>query len=377
MNRTIGGVLSEDERFMRLAIAEAAKGAGYVSPNPMVGAIAVKRGRILAKAYHKRYGETHAEVALLRKLTSEEAKGATIYVNLEPCCHFGKTAPCTDALIASKVRRVVVGHEDPNPKVSGRGIKQIRQAGIAVSVGILSREARELNQPFLTFIAKGRPWILLKVAQSMDGRIALANGQSRWISGVEARKEVHRLRSQLDAVLVGARTVAADDPELTVRHVKGRNPIRVVLDSNLALSAKAKIFLQQDPERTWVMTTDRASATLKAKIEKTGAAVFCGPTAHDGHVNLEWVVQTLSSLGVTSVLVEGGGTIHASFIRAELFDKLIVAAAPMLIGNDGIAATANLGLQELSHAPRFSVSDVRKVGEDLWIEMVRDVQRNS
>ncbi len=231
-----------DEKFMRVVLREAARGAGFVSPNPLVGAVAVKRGRLLGKAYHARYGEQHAEIALLEMMSPSQAKGATVYVNLEPCCHHGKTAPCTDALIRAGVERVVVGVEDPNPLVSGRGIRALRRAGIQVSVGVLDTESRRLNAPFLTFMELGRPWILLKVAQSIDGRIALKSGESRWITGETARREVHRLRAQLDAILVGALTVAEDDPELTVRSVRGRNPIRVVLDSRLRISPRAKVL---------------------------------------------------------------------------------------------------------------------------------------
>jgi diaminohydroxyphosphoribosylaminopyrimidine deaminase/5-amino-6-(5-phosphoribosylamino)uracil reductase len=190
---------------MRLALRVAAKGSGFVSPNPLVGAVAVKGEQVLGKAYHRKYGEAHAEIALLERLSPPDARDSTVYVNLEPCCHVGKTPPCTDALIRARVARVVVGHEDPNPLVGGKGIAQLRAAGIEVAVGVLEPEARRLNAPFLTYMTRGRPWILLKVAQSLDGRIALANGQSRWITGEEARTEVHRLRAQLDAVMVDPR----------------------------------------------------------------------------------------------------------------------------------------------------------------------------
>ena len=244
-----------DEFFMKLALHEAAKGIGYTSPNPLVGAVAVKGEQVLAKAHHKLFGGTHAEVSVLSKLKAHEAKGATIYVNLEPCCHYGKTSPCTEALIAAGVGRVVVGHEDPNPLVSGKGIAQLRAAGIPVVVGVLEPEGRRLNAPFLTYITQGRPWILLKVAQSLDGRIALANGQSRWITSEAARVEVHRLRAQLDAVIVGSQTVIDDNPELTVRHIEGRNPLRIVMDSMLRISPDARVLHQADNGRTWVLAS--------------------------------------------------------------------------------------------------------------------------
>lgn len=365
-----------DEHYMRQALKLARKGSGFTSPNPLVGAVAVKGQSVLGKAYHERYGGLHAEIALLAKLTPEAARGCTVYVNLEPCCHLGKTPPCTDALIRAQVARVVVGHEDPNPLVGGKGIAQLRAAGIDVAVGVLEREARELNAPFLTYITRGRPWILLKVAQSLDGRIALANGQSRWITGEDSRTEVHRLRAELDAVMVGSQTVLDDDPELTVRHIAGRNPLRIVVDSQLRISPAARVLHQDDSGRTWVLTVPDSPADRRRAIEQTGATLFNCPAGPDGKIDLRAAMRLLAEHGITSLFVEGGGTLHASFIRADLYDKFIVAVAAMLIGAEGRPAIWELGHTDLEQTPRFRISRHRRIGEDIWLEMERHVHGN-
>jgi diaminohydroxyphosphoribosylaminopyrimidine deaminase/5-amino-6-(5-phosphoribosylamino)uracil reductase len=365
-----------DEYFMKAALREAVKGLGYTSPNPLVGAVAVRGEQVIAKAHHQKFGATHAEVALLKKMKPQAARGVTVYVNLEPCCHYGKTSPCTDALISAGVGRVVVGHEDPNPLVSGKGIAQLRAAGIPVVVGVLEREARKVNAPFLTYITKGRPWILLKVAQSLDGRIALKGGQSRWITGEAARVEVHRLRAQLDAVIVGSQTVVDDDPELTVRHIEGRNPLRIVMDSMLRIAPEARVLHQTDNGRTWVMTTPNASQVNRRRIEETGATVLECPGGSDGKLDLSKAMKLLAGHGLTSVFVEGGGTLHASFVKAGLFDKFIVAIAPMMIGSDGRPSIWELGFESMDEVPRLVIRKNRRIGEDIWLEMERDVHRD-
>jgi diaminohydroxyphosphoribosylaminopyrimidine deaminase / 5-amino-6-(5-phosphoribosylamino)uracil reductase len=374
--KTKKNITAGDEQFMRLALREAVKGIGFASPNPLVGAVAVKHGKLLAKAYHKKFGAKHAEIALIEKLTPAQTRGATIYVNLEPCCHVGKTPPCSLALISAQVKRVVVGHVDPNPLISGKGIAQLKRAGIEVDVGVLEEDARKINAPFLTYITQKRPWILLKVAQSLDGRIALANGHSRWITGEKARVEVHRLRSQLDAVMVGSQTVIEDDPELTVRHIHGRNPLRIIIDSMLRISPQAKILHEADRQRTWIIHTPQASAKKQKRMRETGATLLSCPAGSNGKVNLQSAMELLAQQGVTSVFVEGGGTLHASFMRAGLYDKFIVAIAPKVIGADGKPAIWELGFTELTEVPQFRVTRSRHLGEDLWLELEPDVHRN-
>ncbi|MCB9366619.1 MAG: bifunctional diaminohydroxyphosphoribosylaminopyrimidine deaminase/5-amino-6-(5-phosphoribosylamino)uracil reductase RibD [Calditrichaeota bacterium] len=362
---------------MRLALKEAEKGAGHVSPNPLVGAVAVKGDKLLGKAYHRRFGEPHAEALLISKLTREEAQGSTIYVNLEPCCHIGKTPPCTSALISAGVARVVVAMQDPNPLVNGKGMMQLSDAGVKVTLGVCEAEAQRLNAPFVTFMEKGRPWLLLKVAQSLDGRIALANGTSRWITGEASRKEVHAIRSRLDAVLVGALTVLDDDPELTVRHVRGRNPIRVIADSTLRIPEDARLLRHKHPELTWILTTENADPEKAELLKSKGIELIVCRASHDGKVDLRHAMRELARRGITSILVEGGGTVHAAMLRAGLCDELIVAVAPMLIGADGKASIGELELNTLKSAPRFRTYRHRVVGDDHWYYLEKDVHGNS
>lgn len=374
---TADGNRNDDERFMRMALREAIKGAGNVSPNPLVGAVAVQNGAVMARAYHRKYGDLHAETALLKKLTPEQSRGATIYVNLEPCCHVGKTAPCTTALMNAEVTRVVIGMQDPNPLVDGKGIRLLRNAGIEVTVGVCEAEARRLNAPFLTYMEKHRPWLLLKVAQSLDGRIALSNGVSRWITGEASRKEVHRIRARLDAVLVGVLTVIDDDPELTVRHVKGRNPVRIIADSKLRIPLGARLLKQSQPERTWILTTSDADAAKRAQLSRMGIQfVDCARTS-DGKVDMRDAMRQLASRGITSILVEGGGTVHAALLTEGLCDELIVAVAPLLIGSDGRASVGHLALNTLDEAPSFNTYRTATFGDDHWFYLERDVHGHS
>lgn len=368
--------LAEDEKFMQFALRMAVKGAGCVSPNPMVGAIAVKDGKVLAKAYHKRFGDMHAETSLLSKLAPQQANGATIYVNLEPCCHHGKTAPCTSALISAGVKRVVIAQQDPNPLVNGKGMEQLRNAGIDVLCGVCESEARRLNAPFNTFITAGRPWILLKVAQSIDGRIALANGQSRWITGESSRTEVHRIRTRLDAVLVGVQTIIDDDPELNVRLAKGRNPIRVIADSRLRIPESSRVLAHKDKKRTWILTTDGVDDKKIGRLKKAGVSVIVCAAAPNGRVDFNDALRRLADLNVASILVEGGGTIHAALLSENLWDELIVAIAPIIIGSEGRPGIGELNLTLLENAPRFKVHKTEQFEEDYWFYLERNVYGN-
>ncbi|MBK8130578.1 MAG: bifunctional diaminohydroxyphosphoribosylaminopyrimidine deaminase/5-amino-6-(5-phosphoribosylamino)uracil reductase RibD [bacterium] len=365
-----------DQRYMRMALAEAEKGAGRVSPNPLVGAVAVKAGRVIAKAYHRRFGDLHAETALLRKLSLEAAQGATIYVNLEPCCHQGKTPPCTSALIAAGIARVVVAMEDPNPLVNGQGIAQLREAGIEVVVGVCDAEARRVNAPFLTYMTSGRPWLLLKVAQSLDGRIALGNGKSRWITGEASRTEVHRIRARLDAVMVGVQTILDDDPELNVRHVKGRDPVRIIADSKLRIPDSARVLRHRDQSKTWILTTDAAPSDRADDLRKRGVQIIYCPPARDGRVDFRQAIPELARRDIASILVEGGGTVHAALLGEGLCDELIVAVAPLVIGADGRASVGELMLSELDNAPRFTTYRRETFEQDYWFYLERDVHRN-
>jgi len=369
--------LTNDERFMMMALKEAEKGAGHVSPNPLVGAIAVKDGKVLAKAYHKKYGDMHAEIALLKKLSREQAIDATIYVNLEPCCHVGKTAPCTPALIEAGVRRVVIAQQDPNPLVNGKGMMQLSEAGIEVTHGVCEAAARRLNAAFTTFITKGRPWILLKIAQSMDGRIALNNGNSRWITGGESRIEVHRLRAKLDALFVGVQTIIDDDPELNVRHTKGRNPVRIIADSKLRIPEDARVLKHKDQKKTWLLITDDVDAEKVKRIKKLGVQLISCRAAANGRVEMKHAMNEIALRDVASILVEGGGTVHAALLADGLWDEMIIAVAPMLIGADGRPSVGELSLQTLADAPRVTPYKQAMFEEDHWYYLERYVHGNS
>ncbi|MFH1010949.1 MAG: bifunctional diaminohydroxyphosphoribosylaminopyrimidine deaminase/5-amino-6-(5-phosphoribosylamino)uracil reductase RibD [bacterium] len=360
---------SRDDDFMRMAMREALRGRGRTSPNPLVGAVIVKRGRILSRGFHSFFGGPHAEIMALSKLPEGRAQGATLYVNLEPCCCYGKTPPCTKAIVAAGIQRVVIGCEDPNPLVSGKGIAELKASGMEVVSGVLEEEAKRLNAPYLTYITKKRPWILLKMAQTLDGRMALASGDSQWITGEASRREVHRMRSRLDGVLVGIHTVLQDDPELTVRFVRGRNPWRVVLDSSLRIPLEARVLHHPEPARTIIFTTNQASAEKRTALEKLGVRVFEVPPSNGGVVDLQAALSKMAELGIMSLLVEGGGTVHRSFLLSGFADALTVAIAPKFIGGDGKASVGALGLESLTKMPEFVWRRRRMIGNDLWLEL--------
>lgn len=350
------------------AISLAKKGLGRTSPNPAVGAVVVRGGKVVARGWHKKAGLAHAEIEALRE-AGPAAKGATLFVTLEPCCHFGRTPPCTEAVIASGVRRVVIGAHDPNPLVAGKGAAALRAAGIEVIEGVLADECAAFNEAYNKYITTGRPFVTLKLAASIDGRIAAPGGESRWITGPDSRRLVHRMRVHSDAVLVGAETALKDDPELTVRLVRGRNPARVVLDSALRLPASAKLYngVREGRERLLIFTSAKAGKGRVEKARGAGAEVIKVPSGAKG-LSLRKVLKELAAREITSVLVEGGGAIAASLLKDGLVDRLSVFVGPMVLGADSLAAVGQLGLRGLSRAPRLKRMSVRKVGEDILIE---------
>lgn len=310
----------------------AQKGAGYVSPNPMVGCVIIKDDDVIARGYHKKYGGPHAEVIALNS-AKKNVKGATLYVNLEPCCSYGKTPPCTDAIIASGIKKVVVGSIDPNPNASGKGITQLRRAGIEVNIGILNSECKKLNEFFFKYITTKRPFVTLKIAQTLDGKIADREKKSKWITTKTLRTIAHKLRSQYDAVLVGAGTINADDSQLTVRHTTGRNPKRVVIDRLFSTRESAKVLSKQS--QTILYTSDkylRRNLTKKSRLEKKGVEIITLPQKIGGPYNLKMVLEMLGSRGITSVLVEGGATIYSLFLEQKLADKILFFIAPKILG---------------------------------------------
>jgi len=355
----------DDARFMARAVALARRGLGRTSPNPPVGAVIVRGGRIVGEGWHRRAGGPHAEVAALRR-AGAAARGATLYVTLEPCSHFGRTPPCADAVIAAGVGRVVVAVGDPNPRVRGRGLRALRAAGIRVDVGVLANEAGAVSAWFRHFVVRRRPYVLLKLAASLDGRIATASGESRWVSGAAARRWVHALRNRVDAVMVGAGTVLADDPALTCRIRGGRNPRRIVVDGRLRVSPRAAVFRRGSASPTVVVTTTAASPRRRRALQRAGAEVVALP-GRRGRVRMDAVLKALAARGVVSVLVEGGADLAATLLRERAVDRALVVSAPLLLGADGRAMLAGLGVARLASALRLAQVTVTRLGPDvLW-----------
>jgi len=350
------------EDFMRQALAAARRGLGRTSPNPAVGAVVVQGGRIVGRGHHARAGGPHAEVVALR-VAGARARGADLYTTLEPCDHFGRTPPCSLAILEAGIRRVVVGSRDPNPLVRGRGMARLRRAGVEVVRGVLDEECQHLNAPWFTFITEGRPHVTLKAAVTLDGKIATRDGDARWVSGPEARAWVHRKRDQVDAVLVGAGTARADDPALTARLPggRGRDPIRVVLDTDLRLPPRLRLFRQRSPAPTLV-----AHASLRRRRLGPGAElVRCrrGP----GGVDLRDLLAKLAARGITHLLVEGGAAVHARFLAEGLVDEVAIFVAPKILGGDGLSLARGRGPARMAEALRLERVRVERVGDDVLV----------
>ena len=358
---------------MRQALRLARKGEGWVSPNPMVGAVIVRDGRIIAEGYHRRCGENHAEINAIENAT-EPIMGATFYITLEPCSHYGRTPPCVDALIACRPGRVVVGTTDPNPKVSGKGIQALERHGIETKVGVLAEACRQLNEVFFKYIRTGIPFVTVKFAQTLDGRIATATGHSRWISSPLSLRFAHRLRSLHDAILVGSGTVLRDDPELTCRLVRGRNPLRIVVDTQLRSSPKARIFNGGKGTRTLAATTRRAPAETRRLYETIGIEVLETGEDQAGRVDLRELLTALGRREISSLLVEGGAAVITAFLKEKLADRLIVILAPKIVG-EGLNAVGDLGIRQMDDALRLSFRQVSRRGDDLILDAL--VNRNA
>jgi diaminohydroxyphosphoribosylaminopyrimidine deaminase/5-amino-6-(5-phosphoribosylamino)uracil reductase len=357
-----------DEKYMRVALRLAKKARGRTSPNPMVGAVVVKDGRVISRGWHKMAGEPHAEANALAK-AGTDAKGATLYVTLEPCSHRNKrTPPCSPLVILSGVRRVVIAMIDPNPKVSGGGIRAIRKAGIEVVTGVLESEARLLNEAFIKHVTKKVPFVTLKIAQTLDGRIATAKGESKWITGEKARVEGHRLRDRNDAILVGINTILKDAPALTTRIPNGRDPIRVIVDSRLRIPLRAKVLTQKSSAKTIVATLASASRTKVRRIRAAGAEVLF-VKSNKGRVDLLDLMKKLGKQDIMSVLIEGGAEINASALKAGIVDKIIAIIAPTLMtGRDSLCSIGGTSPARLSQAVHISGGSTRLIDRDLIVE---------
>lgn len=359
--------IASDARFMKRALALAARGLGRVEPNPMVGCVLVRRGRVIAEGWHRRFGGPHAEIEALRKARGS-ARGATAYVTLEPCCITAKTPPCTRALIEAKLRRVVVGTRDPNPKVFGGGIRRLRRAGIVVDEGVLAEEAAQLIAPFAKWIQTQRPWVILKWAQSLDGTIATRTKDSKWISDAASRDHAHRTRGRVDAILVGVNTVLTDDPQLTCRAGRPRRiATRVVLDSKLRTPLASNLAQTAGETPTIIFCGPDAALSRRKRLERSGCVVESVPRLRNG-LKLGSVLVGLGKRQIASVLVEGGGRVLGAFLDERLADELHVYIAPLLIGGrDAVGALDAIGPKRVRNALQLPPETVlRRLGNG-WL----------
>jgi diaminohydroxyphosphoribosylaminopyrimidine deaminase/5-amino-6-(5-phosphoribosylamino)uracil reductase len=351
---------------MRAALALAARGLGRTWPNPAVGCVLVRDGVVVGRGWTQPGGRPHAETEALAR-AGAAARGATAYVSLEPCSHTGRTPPCADALIAAGIARVVAAVEDPDPRVSGRGVAMLRAAGIRVDRGPCADDAAELNAGFFLRIKRGRPLVSLKLATSLDGRIATHSGDSRWITGEAARRRAHGLRAMHDAILVGTGTALADDPVLTCRlpGLGERSPVRVVLDRQLRLPASAKLLATARDVPTWVIMTAAGDALRRRSLEGVGVEIIEVAAAPDGRLSVSATLQALGARGITRLLVEGGSALSASLLQQDLVDRLYWFRSASVIGGDGLPAAASLGVERLFDAKLFARMESETLGADM------------
>ncbi|MHB1041900.1 MAG: bifunctional diaminohydroxyphosphoribosylaminopyrimidine deaminase/5-amino-6-(5-phosphoribosylamino)uracil reductase RibD [Eubacteriales bacterium] len=353
---------------MKMALDLAARARGRTSPNPMVGAVVVKDGAVIGKGYHLRAGTPHAEVLALEE-AGAAAAGATLYITLEPCCHHGRTGPCTEAVIAARVARVVVAMADPNPLVAGEGIRRVREAGTEVTCGVMGGEAARLNEVFIKYITTRMPFVVAKAAMSLDGKIAARTGKSKWITGPEARDYAHRLRDRYDAIMVGIGTVLTDDPSLTTRLPggEGRDPVRVILDSRARVPLSARVFDRDTAAPVIIAATEAAPQERVAALESAGAKVIVageGPA-----VDIITLFKELAGQKITSVLVEGGAAVHASAFEAGLVDKVAWFIAPKIIGGkEAPGPVGGFGVEDPSHAVPLDITEIKRLGGDFCLE---------
>ncbi len=346
---------------MRMTLSLAARARGKTSPNPLVGSVIVKGGEVIARAYHKRAGTPHAEALALEE-AGQKARGATLYVNLEPCSHTDKrTPPCADAIITAGVKRVVVSMEDPNPKVSGRGFRKLRDAGIQVVSGVLDTEARKLNEAYIKHVTTGMPFVILKTAMTLDGKIATPEGQSKWITGEKARALVHRTRASVDAIITAIGTVKADDPRMTARVRGAKSPLRVVIDPRLEISPDAEILRM--PPQTLIVTSRRGEKA--AQLERIGVECLF----FDGSLSLAWLLRELGGKGMVSVLLEGGASLNGHAFFEGVVDRAMFFIAPRVIGGSrSFPAVGGDGFRTLQNACRLDEIKVRRLGDDILVE---------
>ncbi|MBF8436805.1 bifunctional diaminohydroxyphosphoribosylaminopyrimidine deaminase/5-amino-6-(5-phosphoribosylamino)uracil reductase RibD [Halanaerobiaceae bacterium Z-7014] len=364
----------KDYKYMERALELARKGEGFVSPNPLVGAVIVKDDKIIGKGYHSAFGEDHAEVMAIDSADTD-VKGSDLYVNLEPCSHYGKTPPCSLKVINSGIKRVFIANGDPNPKVAGGGISQLKEKDIEVYAGLMEEEGRKLNESFFHFMEKKRPFYNLKVAQTIDGYIAAPGGDARWISGEKSREYAHYLRHKLDAVLVGRGTAELDDPQLTVRHLDGKvsQPTRVILDSNLKISLESKLFKEARKGNylsdILVFTGPDVDAVKKSKFQELpGVKVIELALNEDNQLDLDDLSRELINFDLINILLEGGSRINYSFLKAGLIDKYYIFISPKILGgNDGIPVFAGAAPDKIYKSEKINIDKTERYGEDILI----------
>ncbi len=356
-----------DRYYMNLALEEAKKGKGKVNPNPLVGAVIVKNDKVIGVGYHEKYGEAHAEVNAFNNAT-EDVEGATIYVTLEPCSHFGKTPPCADKIIEKKIGRVVIGTVDPNELVGGNGVKKLQAAGIEVTVGVLEEECKKINEVFIKYITTQKPYVVLKTAMSLDGKISTASGESKWITCEKSREIVHNLRNEYSGIMVGVDTVIMDNPQLTCRVVGGRNPVRIVVDSTLRIPKDSYVVESARDIKTIVATTENSDLGMIDYLIEKGVTVIKTKNI-SGRVNLNELMEKLGELKIDSVLLEGGATINYSSLKSGIVDKVLFYIAPKIIGGENSKTpVGGTGILELKDAFKISNMTTTLVGEDILVE---------
>jgi diaminohydroxyphosphoribosylaminopyrimidine deaminase / 5-amino-6-(5-phosphoribosylamino)uracil reductase len=352
-----------DEKYMNLCIDLALKGKGYVEPNPLVGCIIVKNNKVIGQGYHKKCGANHAEVNAIRDAlkNTKTLKGSSLYVNLEPCSHFGKTPPCSELIISHKIKKVVIGIKDPNPLVNGNGISKLKKAGIEVKTRVLTQKCIELNEKFIINVTQYRPYITIKIAQSIDGKIALNNFSSKWITDIFSRKFAHELRAINDCILIGKNSVIQDNPELTVRHIKSsKQPVRIVIDKDLKLTSKYKLISDKMPLTLVFHCSNK-------KVEDLPYLIYRKVKNTKGVIRMRDVVNILYGYGYTSLLVEGGAFVYSQFIKENLFDELNVIVAPKIIG-DGISSFKDFKIDRIAKAKELFLKEITLLDKDLVLK---------
>lgn len=353
--------MSNHEFYMNLAIQNAMATKGQTDPNPLVGSVIVNDNRIVGIGAHLKAGEPHAEINALR-MAGDKAEGGTIYVTLEPCSHHGRTGPCAEAIVRAGLKKVVVATLDPNPLVAGRGVKILQDAGIEVIIGVCEEQSIKMNEVFNKYIVKNIPFVVMKSASTLDGKIATHSSDSKWITSAEARNDVHQLRNEIGAILVGVNTVLKDNPELTTRIPNGRNPVRVILDSTLKIPLESKVVTDQQAE-TWIFTSQQHSEQKRIELENLGVKVFV--TSDLIRVNLNEMLKILGEHSISSLLVEGGGEVNASFMNQNLVDKVIVYLAPKLIGGKNAPTfLEGTGFDKMGQAIELEEIELTKIGPD-------------